>query len=281
MIGYIYFIINNVTNQRYVGKTIDIKKRKNDHFNQLNLNKHVNKKLQLAWNKYGQNNFNFEYIEFSIQNIEELNQKEIFYIDKYDSYNNGYNLTLGGDGGNTRGKMSFEDYCFIYIGCQWKGMTNKIALYMNIDSSTVSAILREKSYLWYKQSALELSVQDKEYIINLFRHIFNIPDNKPFDNERTNNSLSEDDYFYSLCIASAYGRGIETALAKFFGKHKSYLSNGIKNRTTGKAFLGYQRFLKLDANEARKIGKQKFKEWDIQKYSSIELKPCINDKWRY
>ena len=47
MIGYIYFIINNTTNQRYVGKTIDIKKRKRDHFNKLNSKKHINKKLQL------------------------------------------------------------------------------------------------------------------------------------------------------------------------------------------------------------------------------------------
>lgn len=281
MIGYIYFIINNITNQRYVGKTIDIKKRKRDHFNKLNSNKHINKKLQLAWNQYGQDNFSFEYIEFSLQDEMELNQKEIFYIDKYDSYNNGYNLTLGGDSGNTRGKISFEDYCFIYIGCQWKRMTNKIALYMNIDSSTVSAILREKSYLWYKQSALELPEHEKEYIINLFRHTFGIPEDKPFDKERITNSLSEDDYFYSLCIASAYGRGIETALAKFFGKHKSYLSNGIKNKTTGKAFFGYQRFLNLDPDEARKIGEYKFKEWDIQKYSSISLKPSVNDKWRY
>lgn len=104
MIGYIYFIINNTTNQRYVGKTIGIKKRKRDHFNKLNSNKHINKKLQLAWNQYGQDNFSFEYIEFSLQDEMELNQKEIFYIDKYDSYNNGYNLTLGGEGGNTRGK---------------------------------------------------------------------------------------------------------------------------------------------------------------------------------
>ena len=35
--------------------------------------------------------------------LQELNQKEIYWIDKYNSYNReyGYNLTKGGDGGNT------------------------------------------------------------------------------------------------------------------------------------------------------------------------------------
>lgn len=144
-------------NNGILEKTNNIIKRKNDHFNKLRLNEHINKKLQSAWNKYGEKNFHFEYIEFSLQSEKELDQKEIFYINKYNSYINGYNLTLGGDGGNTRGKISFEDYCFIYIGCQWKGMTNKIASYMKIDSSTVSSILREKSYLWYKEKALSLS----------------------------------------------------------------------------------------------------------------------------
>ena len=49
----------------------------------------------------GVENFSFEVIEEC--SIEELNEKEQFYIKKYNSYidfpnSNGYNLTLGGDG---------------------------------------------------------------------------------------------------------------------------------------------------------------------------------------
>ena len=61
MVGYIYSIINNKTKERYVGQTIDLERRKKEHFKDLEDNKHLNKKLQSAWNKYGKNNFSFEY----------------------------------------------------------------------------------------------------------------------------------------------------------------------------------------------------------------------------
>ena len=54
-------------------------------------------KLYNAVQKYGAENFFVETIEDNIP-IEELDQKEISYIAKYDSYNNGYNSTPGGDG---------------------------------------------------------------------------------------------------------------------------------------------------------------------------------------
>ena len=38
--------------------------------------------------------------------IEEiLNEREIFYISKFDTYNNGYNLTIGGDGNTVPGEL--------------------------------------------------------------------------------------------------------------------------------------------------------------------------------
>lgn len=48
MIGYIYQIINNETEQRYIGKTIDIQRRKKEHLDKLRQNSHINKKLQNA-----------------------------------------------------------------------------------------------------------------------------------------------------------------------------------------------------------------------------------------
>ena len=54
-------------------------------------------KIYNAINKYGAENFYVETLEENIP-IEELDEKEIEYIAKYDSYNNGYNSTPGGDG---------------------------------------------------------------------------------------------------------------------------------------------------------------------------------------
>ena len=116
MKGYIYFIINQVTLERYVGKTTNFTRRKNEHFEQLRNNNHINKKLQSSFNKYGEENFVIQKISYDDSTKEELNEQEIYYINKYDSFYNGFNLTLGGDGGDTRSKLNFEDFCFAYFG---------------------------------------------------------------------------------------------------------------------------------------------------------------------
>ena len=40
----------------------------------------------------------FSYQEVEVADEDELSLREILEIEKYDSYNNGYNMTLGGDG---------------------------------------------------------------------------------------------------------------------------------------------------------------------------------------
>lgn len=54
-------------------------------------------KLYNAINKYGVDQFYVEVLEANVQ-YDDLNQKEIEYIAKFDSYHNGYNSTPGGDG---------------------------------------------------------------------------------------------------------------------------------------------------------------------------------------
>ena len=43
---YIYFIINQETNQRYVGQTTNFSRRKSEHLTKLRENRHPNLKLQ-------------------------------------------------------------------------------------------------------------------------------------------------------------------------------------------------------------------------------------------
>lgn len=280
MFGYIYKIINNENQKIYIGQTLDINRRKKEHFDDLKNNNHVNYKLQNDWNSFGENAFSFTYEKYEINEKQDLNILEQTMIQKYDSFYNGYNLTLGGDGGNTRGKLSFDEYCLIYIGCQWKGMTAKISKYLSVDSSTVSAILREKAYLWYKEDAQALSAERKNDIQNNFRRIFNISQDTLPDDDRVPSHLSEDEYFYCLCIASTHGRGIEAALARYFKKHKSFLSNGLKEKTKGKVKRAHDRFLQLTEEEVQEIGRKKFEEWQIEKYSTLKIKEEKNDKWR-
>ena len=92
----IYKITNRVNGKCYIGQSQDIATRFREHRYLLRQNKYGNRKIQNAWNKYGEENFTFEIIEECM--IEELDEKEIKYIREYDSHHNGYNNTNGGDG---------------------------------------------------------------------------------------------------------------------------------------------------------------------------------------
>ncbi len=67
------------------------------------LSKPSNKHWKNAIRKYGWDGFSHEILEGNLTKSE-ANEKEKYYIKKYDSYNNGYNDTLGGDGGGMIGK---------------------------------------------------------------------------------------------------------------------------------------------------------------------------------
>lgn len=54
------------------------------------------RKLYRAFNRYGIQNFSIEQIEECDNSL--LNEREVYWIKYYDSFNNGYNMTLGGDG---------------------------------------------------------------------------------------------------------------------------------------------------------------------------------------
>ena len=109
MVGYIYKITNKITHQNYIGQTIDIQRRKRTHRNRLNNNTHDNPKLQASWNKYGQDNFEFESWEFQINTLQELDQLECEYIDKYNGLTEGFNLVPGGGNPPLHQKVQDDD----------------------------------------------------------------------------------------------------------------------------------------------------------------------------
>mgnify|MGYP000968085759 FL=1 len=105
--GTIYKITNIKTGKVYIGKTTrSLNDRLQGHINSAD--KGNNFKLSRAIRKYGKENFIIEPIDFA-DTREELNEKEVYYISEYKSLENGYNMTIGGEGGNTYIDKSDEE----------------------------------------------------------------------------------------------------------------------------------------------------------------------------
>jgi len=110
MIG-IYKITNLINGKSYIGLSTHIEDRWQYHKTCYNWEREKNKLLYKAIIKYGIENFNFEVLEECLP--EELSDKEKYYIEKYDTYKNGYNMTAGGEDhhgeGHPKHKLSKED----------------------------------------------------------------------------------------------------------------------------------------------------------------------------
>jgi group I intron endonuclease len=93
---FIYQILNIITNDFYIGKTI---RNPNDRFYQHKYSafyRNSQTHLHRAIRKYGENNFTITILDETFS-VEQLNEKEIFWIENKKPQ---YNMTKGGDGGD-------------------------------------------------------------------------------------------------------------------------------------------------------------------------------------
>lgn len=90
----IYKITNLITEQCYIGQSVDVSKRWKDHCKcGLGIDASVTNKLYNAMQKDGVWNFTFELLEQCPKEL--LNEKESFWIQMYQSNAFGYNITKG------------------------------------------------------------------------------------------------------------------------------------------------------------------------------------------
>lgn len=103
-IGYIYIIRNNVNDKVYIGQTKrTVEARWKAHKSNRNLKKNQDNHFYRALRKYGVNAFYPEILEVveaetSKELKKKLDEREKHYILKYNSFNEGYNSTTGGEG---------------------------------------------------------------------------------------------------------------------------------------------------------------------------------------
>ena len=109
--GFIYKITNQINNKVYIGQTITpIKQRMYKHYSNA---KKAKTGIDFAINKYGKENFLVE--EICKCKNEELDDLEKFYIQKYNSYYNGYNLTMGGQDTTTSLQLNKNEVIEKYL----------------------------------------------------------------------------------------------------------------------------------------------------------------------
>ena len=95
--AYIYIIKNDINDKVYIGKTeFSIEKRFKEHLFDSNKQQAKNRPLYRAISKYGKEHFWVEELEECSSQL--ANDREKYWIKQYNSYYNGYNATLGGDG---------------------------------------------------------------------------------------------------------------------------------------------------------------------------------------
>ena len=132
MKGYIYLIENKINQSKYIGKTYQtVEQRWNEHCKDYKRECYQHRPLYNAMTKYGVENFTIQEIEYT-DNCEE---REKYWIKFYNSYYNGYNATIGGEG-----RKEYE--ALIFVENYQSGLTEtEIATKYKCDMSTVRKAL--------------------------------------------------------------------------------------------------------------------------------------------
>lgn len=158
-----YCAKNKINGKLYFGITDgSFSKRKIRHKNDSN--RGVQFLFHKALRKYGFDNFEWNYIDYTYQvkDYDELKEIEIYYIKKYRAYvnfenSNGYNMTLGGDGGNSIKVYQYDKKTLKLLNIF--GSMKEAATKTNIIHTNISKCCRGErksagGYIWCYESSI-------------------------------------------------------------------------------------------------------------------------------
>lgn len=166
MKGKIYKITNKLNGKIYIGQTIKtLAERFQKHCwgTTENDKYHLNMAIKKAIRKYGKENFTIELIE-EVETTK-LDEREVYWISFYDSYNKGYNCTLGGQNGATRKNSLNWAQENEVIEAKYLGFSSKeIGEAYGIDRSTVTNIFKRHNLKLPSRRNLENRINKDAFI---------------------------------------------------------------------------------------------------------------------
>ena len=134
--AYIYKIENDINGKLYIGKTeFSIEKRFKEHCSDAFRDCCEKRPLYAAMQKYGVEHFHISLIE----ETDEPEERERYWIEFFHSFKDGYNATLGGDG------KRYLDYDLIIKTYQEVKNCNQTAKILNISSDSVRNVLHQNN----------------------------------------------------------------------------------------------------------------------------------------
>ena len=155
--AYIYQITNDINGKIYIGKTqYSLERRFQEHCRDSRKSTEEHRPLYAAMRKYGIEHFHIELIE-ETNNPEE---REIYWIEQKGSFKNGYNATKGGDG------KHYLDYDLIVATYKELQNINKVCNKLNIDKLSVRTALKSKNIT--PLSSQEVAKRERSNIINQY-----------------------------------------------------------------------------------------------------------------
>jgi hypothetical protein len=159
---YIYCITNHENGKKYVGKTTtSVSKRWKEHCRDYKKSRCEDRPLYRAMIKYGVDSFSVEELEEC--DAKECSNREVYWVEKLNTYKHGYNATVGGDGSIL---YDYEEIRKAYkSGLTMKETAEVIGCCVDIVSRAVKDIKREPRISGSCKSSVKvLQYKEDEYI---------------------------------------------------------------------------------------------------------------------
>jgi hypothetical protein len=270
--GIIYKIENLVNGKIYIGQTIQeggfdtrygrvansaIEKVYLFHEYKRQKHKTHNRHLLGAIKQYGFENFKVDKVWDTAKNKNELNKKEKYWIKFYDSYNNGYNKTLGGEG-HGGGKLDEKWKNSISESCKGRILTNETK--NKISNSLSKNIICLNNYQVFN------SISEGENIFGISK--FQISKCCRRTLKRVFHKITKEPYVF--LYYDDYLKLNDNDLSMLINDyiHNNIIKNSIK--------YTYKQVFCINTNEIFESAKQASKKYNITSYQTIEL--CCGGK---